>query len=341
MTDEKSSRSGSSLPFPKWWPIVAGALTGVVLRIAFYGEPGEPWSAMMGSFIYLAPIAATVITALVAERRQQRTLGYHVVAGMLANVLLVLGTLMILIEGLICAIVILPLFAALGALGALIMWCAFRITGWPKQIAGCVVVLPLIAGAIEPPTGQPQVVRHIERTLTIHAPREIVWAQLANVRDIRAEEVEDTLAFRIGVPPPVSALTEQHDGKRVRRVSMGKRVYFDQEEVERREIEYIRWVQRFYPDSFPPGSFDQHVVMGGDYFDIHDVAYTLVPEGESTRLTIAMRYRVSTRFNWYADGVARIVLGNLEETLLQVYASRALAAPIDTPGENNGLEHGV
>ena len=54
-----------------------------------------------------------------------------------------------------------------------------------------------------------------------------------------------------------------------------------------------------------------------------------------------MRYRVSTRFNWYADGVARIVLGNLEETLLQVYASRALAASIDTPGENNGLEHGV
>lgn len=341
MTEDKPIKSRGSLPFPKWWPIVAGALTGMALRLAFYGDPGEPWSAMMGSFIFLAPAAVTAVTTFVAERIEQRALGYHVVAGMLANVLFILGTLIILVEGLICAIVILPLFAAIGALGGLIMWGVFRITGWPKRIAGCVVVLPLIAGAIEPPAGQPEVVRHIERTLTIDAPREVVWTQLANVRDIRPEEVGDTVAFQIGVPPPVSALTEQHDGKRVRRVSMGKQVYFDQEEVERRELEYIRWVQRFYPDSFPSGSFDQHVVMGGDYFDIHDVSYTLVPEGDSTRLTIAMHYRVSTRFNWYADGVARTVLGNLEEALLQVYASRAVAARTDGSRNDDGLEHGV
>ncbi len=338
MLDKKKERT---LPFPTWWPIAVGALTGIALRLAFFGGPGDPLDAMMGSFILLAPIAVSGVTSFVAERQVPRGLGYHAAAGMLANVLFVVGTLLILIEGLICAVAILPLFAAVGTVAGLLMGIAFRITRWARQIVGCVVVLPLIAGAFEPSDGQPQFVRCIERTLVIDAPREIVWEQLANVRDIRPEEVVDTVAFRIGVPPPVSAITEQQDGRRVRRVSMGKQVYFDQEEVERRELEYIRWVQHFHPDSFPPGSFDQHVVMGGEYFDIHDVSYTLTPDRESTELTIAMRYRVSTRFNWYADGVARIVLGNLEEALLQIYASRALAAR-ETGGENgNGLEQGI
>jgi hypothetical protein len=34
---------------------------------------------------------------------------------------------------------------------------------------------------------------------------------------------------------------------------------------------------------------------------------------------------VSTRFNWYADAVARLVLGNLEEVLLGVYQRRSEA----------------
>lgn len=38
-----------------------------------------------------------------------------------------------------------------------------------------------------------------------------------------------------------------------------------------------------------------------------------------------MHYRVSTRLNWYADAVARIVLGNLEEVLLGVYQERSQA----------------
>jgi hypothetical protein len=296
---------------------------------------------MMGSFIFLVPVAVSVVTVYVAERQGPRSYGYHAVAGMLANVMFVIGTLLILVEGLICAIVILPLFMAIGALSGAIMAAICRLTRWPKQIAGCVAVLPLILGGIEPPQGQPVRERTIERSLVIDAPREIVWAQLANIREIGSGEIDDTFAFRIGVPPPVSATTRESDGKRVRRIAMGKHVYFDQEEVERRELERIRWVQRFYPDSFPEGSFDQHVVMGGEYFDIQDVSYALQRAGTATQLSIAMRYRVSTRFNWYADGVARIVLGNLEETLLRLYATRAVNAAQVSSESSHGLERRI
>jgi hypothetical protein len=33
----------------------------------------------------------------------------------------------------------------------------------------------------------------------------------------------------------------------------------------------------------------------------------------------ALRYRLSTRFNWYAAPLARALMGNLEETVLEFY----------------------
>jgi len=66
-------------------------------------------------------------------------------------------------------------------------------------------------------------------------------------------------------------------------------------------------------------------VMGGEYFDIDAVAYTLSAAGTGTQLTLTMHYRVSTRFNWYADAVARLLLGDLEEVLLDVYRQRSQA----------------
>lgn len=321
------------LPFPKWWPIVAGALLGVLLRLAYLGgalltpasEAVGPYGVMMGAFIYFAPLAVGAITVYLAERQYRRTWGYYIVAGMSANALFAIGTMVALLEGIICVIVVLPLFAMIGMVGSLIMGAVCRLTGWPKQAAYSFALLPLVLGAIEPTANLPVRLRTIERSVMVDAPREVVWDQLMNVRDIRSEEVEDGIAFRIGVPPPVSALSANVDGQPVRRISMGKQVHFDQIETQRRERQYIRWTQRFYPDSFPPGSFDEHVVMGGEYFDVDAVAYTLATEGSATRLTLTMHYRVSTRFNWYADAVARLVLGNLEEVLLGVYRQRSQA----------------
>ena len=313
------------LPFPKWWPVVAGALVGLVLRLFYNGHADGPYAAMMGSFIFLAPMAVSAVTIYLAERLARRGWGYYIFTGAAANSLFVLGTVPALLEGWICVIVILPLFAAIGMVGAVIMGAVCRLTNWPKQAVYSISMLPLILGAIEPTDGLPVRLRTIERTVTIDAPRDVVWDHLMNVRDIKHEEVAEGIAFRIGVPPPISAVSEAIEGQAARRVSMGKHVYFDQIETERRDYEYIQWQQRFYPDSFPPGAFDQHVVMGGTYFDIDKISYALDPQGTSTELTINMHYRVSTRFNWYADAVARLVLGNLEEVLLGVYQRRSEA----------------
>ena len=37
-----------------------------------------------------------------------------------------------------------------------------------------------------------------------------------------------------------------------------------------------------------------------------------------------MSYRVSTRFNWYAQPIAATLIGNFEEVILNFYANRAM-----------------
>ncbi len=61
-------------------------------------------------------------------------------------------------------------------------------------------------------------------------------------------------------------------------------------------------------------------------FDLIDTAYTLAPEGEGTRMTMSVSYRVSTQFNFYADWAAQLLLGNLGEQGLRMYKARSEGA---------------
>ncbi|NZA26002.1 SRPBCC domain-containing protein [Luteimonas sp. SJ-92] len=314
------------LPFRLPWPILAGAGVGLVLRLFFSAAPGHAYSAMAGSFILLAPIAVGAVTVYAAERQQRRSWGYYFFAPFLANVLFVVGTLLILIEGWICAILIIPLFATLGALGGLAMGAICRWTRWPKHATYSVAVLPLLLGAFEPGTGLPQRLDDVERTVTIAAPPAEVWKQIHHADAIRPEEIDRGWMYRIGVPLPVSGLTEDTAEGRVRRIRMGKGIRFDQVATEWVPERRVVFRYRFSEDSIPPRALDDHVRIGGDYFDLGDTVYTLEPVGDATRLTLQMRYRVSTRFNWYAEPLAKLLIGNFEDTALAFYRRRSEAA---------------
>jgi hypothetical protein len=324
---DDSERRSLLLPYSRWWPLLTGALIGLTLRLVFSGKPGGPFAAMQGVFIFFAPMAVGAITVYFAERKMRRGWGYYVWAPAVASALCVIGSMLILIEGLICAIIIVPLFMILGATGGLIMGVICRATNWPKHAAYSFVILPLALGGFPTHEADYPVIGVIERSITVPASPKIIWRQIQNARDIRPDEVGGAWIYRIGVPLPIAGVTEQTSSGLVRKITMGKSVHFDQVVADWDEARYVRWTYRFYADSFPPGALDDHVKIGGHYFDVIDTAYTLTPvSGRSTLLNVKMKYRVSTQFNWYADGVAHLLIGNFEEVILEFYRDRAVNA---------------
>ena len=315
----------AALPFSWWWPLMVGAVAGIALRLFFWGRPGDPYTAMMGSFIYLAPVLVGAVTIYVAETKVRRSWGYYFAAGFTANLAFVLGTLFILIEGIICAILIVPLFSVVGGVAGVVMGAVCRVTRWPRQTMYSLVALPLVLGGLEPLVPLPERVNTVERVRLVAAPPAQVWRQLENARDIAPEEVDSAWLYRIGVPLPKAGLTEHGAEGPVRHITMGSGVKFDQVAADWEPERRMRWTYRFTKDSFPPNALDDHVMIGGDYFDLRDTEYTLTPAGDGTELRITMNFRVSTRFNWYAAPIAEFLIGNFEEVILGFYARRAEA----------------
>lgn len=328
MTDHEPTKDPADipikvLPFRWYWPVAVGAFAGIVLRMFFQGKPGQSWAPMMAAFIYLGPILVGAVTVYVAEKIKRRSWGYYMWAAFLANAFFVLGTLLIMVEGLICAIIIIPVFAALGSIGGLAMGVVCRITNWPKQTIYALWALPLLLGAMETQMPLPERVRRVEHTQLIAAPPERIWAEIHAARDIQAEEVERAWFFRIGVPLPLAGVSRVANGERVRTLSLGKEVHFDQVVTDWTENRHVRWRHRYSKDSFPAYALDDHVVLGGHYFDINSTEYRLTPKGDATELYVRMDYRVSTPFNWYADPVAKWFLQNFEGVLLDFYRRRS------------------
>ena len=108
-----------------------------------------------------------------------------------------------------------------------------------------------------------------------------MWRELIDTRDIAPGEIDDAWLYRIGVPMPIAGIADTRDGEHLRHVTMGKGIHFDQVATEWRENERVSWRYRFDEDSFPAGALDDHVRIGGHYFDLGETQYSLVPQRRS------------------------------------------------------------
>ncbi|WP_206410765.1 SRPBCC family protein [Lysobacter enzymogenes] len=314
-------------PLGKAMPFLGGALIGLLLRLVFNGDPGSAWAPMLTVFILLAPIAIGAITVYLAERQQARRLRYHFFAPWLSVTLCMAGTMLFVLEGAICVVLIWPLFAVLGSIGGMLMGALCRWAGWSKTpTVYSLAILPLLLTSLGIGHDEPRRLERTERSVLIHAAPDAVWRQLLNADHIRAEEVDRAWMYRIGVPTPLAGLTHEDAAGLTREVRMGKGIHFRQRSADWQPGRYVQWQYQFAPDSVPPGALDDHVDIGGRYFDLTGTRYTLTPRGADTELSIRMDYRVSTGFNWYAAPLARWLIGDFSDTILQFYRHRAEAA---------------
>ncbi len=320
--------SAMSPPFRLRHPILGGMAAGVLLRLAFSGKAGSPWSAMAGTFIFLVPVLVGMLTVYLAERQYRRSWGYYVAAPVIAVSGFVAGTLLVMIEGLICVFVIYPLFVALGAAGGLLMGLICRLSHWPRprDALYSLGVLPLLVALSGVDLPLPPEFGMTQRSLHIQAPPAVVWEHLLNTPAIPEARMKQAWAMRIGVPAPQASVMTATPQGWVRRAQWNKGVYFDEVIQDMEPQRRLRWTYRFHPDSFPPGALDDHVLIGGHYFDLVDTQVRLTPAGGGTDMQVQIRYRISTHFNVYAGWWARALLGNFSEEMLQVYKARSEAA---------------
>jgi Activator of Hsp90 ATPase homolog 1-like protein len=279
---------------------------------------------MLWSFLFGVPLVIGLLLGYVAFRRKAAGIAGAAALASTATFVSVFGVGAFFREGMICIVMALPLFLILAALGATVGSFVARDGGprGPKALS-LALIAPAVLGMIEQNIASPDLLISTTREIAIAASPATVWRHINYPTDIKREELSGGIAYWIGVPYPLEARTleERVGGKRA--LTWDRGITFDEVITEWRPERRIAWTYAFSAQSFPPGSLDDHIVIGGRYFDLVSTSYDLQPEGSGTRLTIRVQTRVTTNFNWYAGWWARLLVGDTASVILTFYKTRS------------------
>lgn len=339
VTDDTSATRGNSDPQPedRWWLwIIAGAVFGGLMRLLFGALPQSLASAMSLAFLVATPLTVGAITVY-GSRNSPASWAFAIFAPWLSVFLMLLGCAITLLEGTICIAMIAPLLLACASLGGVGMECVLRVAKVRPLHLRAVALLPLLILAVESQMEDSTQVRELRSSVLIDAAPGTVWKQILTAKAIHPAELPFSLTHFIGVPRPLEGVNVSGPDGEIRYSKWERGVSFRAVVTGRVEEETITWRYIFDEQSFPPGSMDDHVELGGRYFDIGDTTFNLRPApGGRTELEIVAHYRVTTRINFYAVPAATILGRDFMATLLGFYKHRSEhARPLNSISKTN------
>jgi hypothetical protein len=78
------------------------------------------------------------------------------------------------------------------------------------------------------------------------------------------------------------------------------------------------------PHSIPPTTLDEHVMIGGRYFDVVKGYYKIENLAPNKQLiTLSCTYRITTNLNFYGKWWADFIVNDFNKTILEVIKKRS------------------
>ncbi len=275
------------------------------------------------AFMLGTPFAIGAITVY-GLRHTNPSIDKMIFAPWLAILLALVGSAVTMLEGAICIGLASPLFFIISSIGGLIMGLVLRWSNKGKATLNSILLLPIMLTLVEPAIPQQSKFLEDRAFIEVAASPHRIWGEILNARNIRREELPLNFTHWIGVPRPLEGFNVMTPQGEVRYSKWERGVNFSALVTERIEDRSITWRYKFTPDSFPEGSMDEHVKIGGQYFDLYDTTFNLVPVSENlTKLEIISHYRVATDVDFYGVPVARLIAHDFMSTILHLYKLRS------------------
>jgi hypothetical protein len=325
-------------PVKRLYPWGRGLITGAVLAalylLAFRGISMTPGYfndnkggaiLMSFAFLFLGPFMAGCITVVQNSDKEPWSISASLLAPwipILVNLVLAIG---IKWEGIICAVFILPPALASASLGGFFigLFQRYQHRKHTRKTVYCLAALPLLLAMLEAKIHQPLQTRTVDTSIVIHAPLATVWQNIERVRPIAPSELRPSWANSIGFPRPVEA-TLSHEGiGGVRNASFERGLNFTETITDWVPGQRIVFTIKADTAAIPATTLDEHVTVGGRFFDVLTGEYDLhtLPNGD-TLLHLSSQERLSTDFNAYAALWSDAVMHDMQSNILYVIRNR-------------------
>lgn len=307
------------------FPILCGVGYGVTVRISFSIDAfKDMFGVMTIAFIFFVPFIIGLITVYQGDENQRKNWNYIIGMPVLNSLICFLIALAFGWEGLICFIMALPIYCFIALMGGVFMWIYFKYTN-QNQVHSFAIILvlfsPIYVSLIENKFELPTEIRKVETSIIINSKPEIVWKHIIKIPKI--VETQEGFFYKMGFPKPVEATLSREGIGGVREAKFEKGLEFIETINIWDENQKIGFEIKADPNNTPLTTLDEHVVVGGKYFDALYGEYEIVKISENQiNLLLHSKYRLSTRFNFYASLWGDFLMRDIQSNILKVIKSR-------------------
>lgn len=299
------------------------ALSAYVLLSA--SKAGSPWFASLW-FLSLLPGVLCALICYIGDPDQTRSMAFYWLVPAVLIGIVDVGSAFFLHEGVICLIMLSPLWLVSGWAGAFILrWQRGKVGR--NTLQSSFLLIPLIAGAVEAQIPRPHEEVALVRSIVVHAAPEDIWPYAVSNRSIGPHEGRWTITHNIiGLPRPRATAISGDGVGAVRTAYWGDNINFEERITQWSPGRKLGWRFNFSNSSLQNYT-DKHISPDGALLKIDSGDYVIrrISPG-LTELTLTTRYIAMTHVNPYAKLWAEFLLGDTQENILTIIKARAEAA---------------
>jgi len=299
-------------------------LYAVILRLVFGVKTwDELFSVMSVTFLFLLPTIVGALTVYLSKVENVKRLTYRFFIPWIPIFLFLLITILLSIEGWACWIMILPVFLLAASIGGLIGG-YLKLRKHNNLNISILVLFPFLFSPIEKLIDTIPGTYKADTYIDINAPAEKIWDNVTRVKEIPLNLDKGYLTSFLGFPRPVKAELNFEGVGAYREAIFTKGLIFHETVTEYIDNKKMVFNIKAYPHEIPSTTMDEHVVIGGDYFDVLTGTYEIEKlKNGLNRLHLYSYFKMNTTFNFYAGIWGKLIMKDIQNNILQIEKKRA------------------
>jgi len=319
MTQEKFERTLKVIGIP--------VLVALILRYLFDIKDWQSlWGLMTFTFFASLPYVVGVLTIYLSSVDKVKSLGYRLFYPWIPIFVFFVITMIFSIEGWACWTMILPIFLIFASLGGITAG-HFKLKK-SKQTnnlhLSLAVLIPFFIGPIEKAIGEIPGFYTAYTYLDIEAPKERIWSNVTRVSEMTESEDQGRLTNFLQIPRPIEAELDYEGVGAKRKAIFDGGLVFDETVVKYQHEKMMNFSIKANTYEIPSTTFDEHILIGGDFFDVLEGTYELEKlENNKYRLHLYSEFKLTTTFNFYASIWGLWIMKDIQDNILRVIKKRS------------------
>ncbi|RYD58017.1 MAG: hypothetical protein EOP56_07015 [Sphingobacteriales bacterium] len=306
--------------------VVAVPIAYALLLRFVFGIIGwnEIFNMMSVTFLCFLPSIVGYLTVYFSKVEKAANWWYRILMPWVPVMAFFIITLFFAIEGWPCLLMILPVFLIAASIGGIIGGYFKTKKRNDKLYVPLVVLLPFFASPIEHMIGADTKQYRAYTYIDINAPAEKIWSNVTRVREISAEQDKGSLTRLLDFPRPVKAELNYEGVGASREAIFTNGLVFHETVTEYIPNKKMSFTIKAHPHEIPLTTMDEHLVVGGKYFDVLNGTYELESLGNNKhRLHLYSNFKLNTTFNFYASWWALGIMKDIQNNILQIEKLRS------------------